>query len=52
MATLVLAPTGVGAAVAGGIALGAGLLSLGVDLVLGKVRDDRKSGEAKAKSNP
>lgn len=43
MATLALAPTGVGAAIAGGIALGAGLLSLGVDLWLGKVRKDREA---------
>lgn len=41
-AALLLAPTGVGGAIAGGIALGAGLLSIGADLLLGKVRDDRK----------
>ncbi len=45
VATLALAPTGVGAAIAGGIALGAGLLSLGADLWLGSLRKDR--GEAK-----
>lgn len=42
VATLALAPTGVGAAIAGGIAIGAGLLSLGADLWLGKVRKDRQ----------
>ena len=42
VATLALAPTGVGAAIAGVVALGAGLLSLGVDLWLGQVRKDRK----------
>lgn len=47
VAALALAPTGVGAAVAGGIALGAGLLSMGVDLVLGKMQDDRKKAEKK-----
>ncbi|HEY9900405.1 MAG TPA: hypothetical protein V6D00_14615 [Pantanalinema sp.] len=46
-AALFLAPTGVGGAVAGGIALGAGLLSMGADLALGKIRDDRKKAEAK-----
>jgi len=45
VATLALAPTGVGAAIAGGIALGAGLLSLGVDLVLGGVRNRREEAE-------
>lgn len=39
---LALAPTGVGAAIAGGIALGAGLLSLGADLILGQVRKNRE----------
>jgi hypothetical protein len=42
MATLALAPTGIGAAIAGGVALGAGLLSLGADLWLGKLQKDRK----------
>lgn len=45
MAALVLAPTGVGAAIAGGIALGAGLLSTGVDLWLGHVKKERKQEE-------
>lgn len=49
LATLALAPTGVGAAIAGGIALGAGLLSLGADLMLGKVRKDREEAQPKAK---
>jgi hypothetical protein len=49
LATLALAPTGVGAAIAGGVALGAGLISLGVDLVLGKVRKDREESNPKAK---
>ncbi|MNE91352.1 hypothetical protein D3C80_1889540 [compost metagenome] len=48
VATLALAPTGIGAAIAGGVALGAGLLSLGVDLFLGKVRKDRQAAAAKA----
>lgn len=42
LAALALAPTGVGAAIAGGVALGAGLLSTGADLWLGKLRDDRQ----------
>ncbi|MBO9541218.1 hypothetical protein J7643_11570 [bacterium] len=44
-AALFLAPTGIGGAIAGGIALGAGLLSMGADLMLGKVRNDRKKAE-------
>lgn len=46
VATLLLAPTGIGAAIAGGVALGAGLLSLGVDLFLGKARKERKAAAA------
>lgn len=45
LATLALAPTGVGAAIAGGIALGAGLLATGVDLWLGNVREKRTKAE-------
>lgn len=41
VATLALAPTGVGAAIAGGVAIGAGLLTLGLDLWLGRVRKDK-----------
>lgn len=41
VAAVALAPTGVGAAIAGGIALGAGLLSLGADLLLGKAEKER-----------
>lgn len=48
LATLALAPTGVGAVIAGGIALGAGLLSTGADLWLGKLRNDRKDAAKKA----
>lgn len=46
-AALFLAPTGIGGAIAGGIALGAGLLSMAADFALGKVRDDRKKAEKK-----
>lgn len=48
IATLVLAPTGVGAAIAGGIALATGLVSTGADLWLGKLRNDRKDAAKKA----
>lgn len=42
LAAIALAPTGVGAAIAGGVALAAGLLSTGADLWLGHVKDQRK----------
>lgn len=48
VAALALAPTGIGAAIAGGIALGAGLLSLGADLWLGHAKKERTEAEAKA----
>lgn len=47
LAALALAPTGVGAVIAGGIALGAGLISTGLDLWLGHVKRQRKKEEEK-----
>ncbi|HEY9856343.1 MAG TPA: hypothetical protein V6D05_11430 [Stenomitos sp.] len=49
VAALFLAPTGIGAAIAGGVALGAGLLSTGADLWLGHEQKQRKEAEAQAK---
>jgi len=49
MAAVFLAPTGIGAAIAGGIALGAGLLSTGADLWLGHEQKQRKQAEDQAK---
>lgn len=46
LAALFLAPTGVGAMIAGGIALGAGLLSTVADLWLGHVTKQRKAAQA------
>lgn len=45
VAALVLAPTGIGAAIAGGISVGAGLLALGADVMLGRLRKVRQQRE-------
>ncbi len=52
LAALALAPTGVGAVIAGGVALGAGLISTGLDLWLGHVKRQNKKEEAKAEKQP
>lgn len=45
LAALALAPTGVGAVIAGGIALGAGVISTGLDIWLGQVKKKREQAE-------
>lgn len=52
LAALVLAPTGIGAAIAGGIALASGVLSTGVDVWLGHVKDQRKKAEQQPQKQP
>lgn len=52
LAALALAPTGVGAAIAGGIALGAGILSTGLDFWLGSVKKKREQAEKAAQKQP